>query len=351
MSSVSVRTAREAEFDAWDTFVSTSPDGSPYATAKYLDILCRATGGRFVVIVAEKGAEMVGGVALYFEPELGQPVISTRLLLYYGGPVLKHYDTKYPSEATSRYLQVHQALAEAMEQQPAALIRLRPRSTVADVRVYLGRGWTATPTYSYVVDLTNRGLILGRIEQNLRRLINRAGTSDVTISRDDDVESFLRLHHQVHDRKGARLYLPDKAFRSYLRSVIDAGIGRLYHARLPDGTAAATQLVLADRHPVAHTVSAGADHQHQNTGANPFLRFKVFEQLADDGYHGCDLTDAALNPVTRFKSQLGGQLLMAVALHRPPTGMYRVLSAGQRARIRLSGFLRKSLRRSRPGAE
>ena len=59
MADLTTRTLPAAEYDQWDTFVSQSPDGSPYSTARYLDILCRATGGSFKVLVADKGSEIV----------------------------------------------------------------------------------------------------------------------------------------------------------------------------------------------------------------------------------------------------------------------------------------------------
>lgn len=331
----------------WDDFVAASPDGSPYSTARYLDILCGATGGRFEVLGAFKGDELHGGIACYQEPEYGLPVITPRLLLYYSGLVLKGFATKYPSEATSRHLAVGTALAEALEAHPAAVVRLKSRPTVSDIRVFLSRGWSARTGYSYVVRLDDPAAILGRIEQNLRRLITRADGAGITVTEDDDAASFLRLHHEVHERKGARLYLPDARFAELIGRVRAAGIGRLYHARLPDGRSVATQLVLADRHPVAHTVAAGADGSQQNSGANPFLRYRAFCLLAEAGYQGCDLTDAPLTPVTRFKSQLGGDLTLAFEVERPASPAYRRRVAQAALRGRVGGVLRRLLRPGR----
>jgi hypothetical protein len=53
-------------------------------------------------------------------------------------------------------------------------------------------------------------------------------------------------------------------------------------------------------------------------GATAFLRWKVFEVLSGLGYAANDLTDAALNSVAHFKSQLGGTLEMCLILEKPP---------------------------------
>src|SRR5207302_745750 len=118
-------------------------------------------------------------------------------------------------------------------------------------------------------------------------------------------------HLQLHERKGAPLYLPKQAFERWFRRLKAAGLARLFQARLPEGRSIAAQITLLGPHPVAHTVSAGADVEFLNVGASAFLRWRAFETLAALGYRANDLTDAALNPVTHFKSQLGGELQAA----------------------------------------
>ena len=50
---------------------------------------------------------------------------------------------------------------------------------------------------------------------------------------------------------------------------------------------------------------------------------RVFEALSALGYAANDLTDAALSPVTRFKSQLGGDLHLSLLLEGPRSRLYR----------------------------
>jgi hypothetical protein len=74
-------------------------------------------------------------------------------------------------------------------------------------------------------------------------------------------------------------------------------------------------------------------------GASAFLRWRGFEALAALGYQANDLTDAALNPVTHFKSQLGGDLETAL-----------VLTAPQSLRRRVAGGIEHSARLPRAAA-
>jgi hypothetical protein len=168
------------------------------------------------------------------------------------------------------------------------------------------------------------------IDQNQRRLIRRCEEKGITVSDDDDFASFFAMHRDTAERKGAPQYLKEDAFRGYFRSIHGQGLGRLFHARTETGQSVACQLVLTGSHPTTHTVAAAADPEFLNLGTTPFLRWKVCEQLASEGFEENDLTDAALNDVTRFKSQMGGQLTQNLTLQTRGSAKYRLSQAGRR---------------------
>jgi hypothetical protein len=346
---IAVRPLTEKDYDGWNDLAAKSPEGSIYATPEYLATLCEATGGRFRILGAFQGDELVGGVPLYEEAGRWGTVVSTRLLLYYCGPVLRSYETKYPSQRVARQLKILEALSEALDALSYARLRLRTRSPLTDMRAFQARGWRAWPTYSYVVPIADPAAQRERIEQNLRRLIDRCGRQGLVCTDDDDFDSFFAVHLQLHERKGAPLYLPRSAFERYFRRLRAAGLCRLFHARLPEGLSVASQLTLLGKHPVTHTVCAGAHADYLNLGANAFLRWKSFEALAALGYLGNDLTDAALNPVTHFKSQLGGDLHTNFVIERPEAATLvlaeRASALSRRARRYAGAALRRMIRR------
>jgi hypothetical protein len=312
----------EAHYDQWNQLVAASPTGAIYNTPVYLEALCSATGGRFRILGVRKGDELLGGVALYEERGFPGRRVSNRSLLYYNGIVLKNVKLKYRSEQTARQLAVLNAIEERLSSNGCGRLVLHNRCRLTDVRPFLSNGWSARPAYSYVVDITDLDKAWGRIEQNLRRLIERCRQSEVSFSGDDDFDSFYRLHHDTHVRKGAPLYLPKKAYRRYFESLRRQNLCRLFFARAKDGRAVAVQLVLLGDHPTCHTVCAAADAEYLKLGTTPYLRWRAFEELSHVGYQANDLTDAALNTVTRFKSQLGGELAVNLVLKRPDWATY-----------------------------
>ncbi len=349
---VEARTLEQVAWPAWEKFVAASPGGSVYSLPSYLDALCTAGGGSFRIVGVMRGEEIVGGVALYERPSRGGIFVSPRLLLYYNGVVVRRYETQYPSEATARHVKILTALEAALGGMGLGSINLRSRA-LHDVRPFVANGWTVAPSYSYVVPL-DLPAAWGRVEQNLRRLIDRARNAGMSASAtDDDFDSFFRLHSATLDRHGAGVYLPRDPFREFCAALKRNGLGQLFQVRTKDGAPAAAQLTLLGPHPVSHTACAGADPESNKLGASAFLRWSAFETLAEAGFKGNDLTDASLNPVTHFKSQLGGSLELSLVLQSPRTRRFdwnaRREAAIARARTRAGDLARRIIRRNGSG--
>ncbi len=334
MSETEIKELGANDMAQWRALVASSPEGSAYNDPDYLAALCEATGARFRIIGAWRADKLEGGVALFERWTVAGRIVSPRLLLYYSGPVLARHTTKYPSEQTSRHVDVLGRLAQHVAGMGFGSVVLKAMPSLTDVRPFLATGWDASPAYSYIVRLDDLPQQWARVEQNLRRLVKRCTDRDgITFAADDDFEAFWRLHELTLSRKGAALYLPKPQFARFFERIKAQGLARIYHARLPDGTAIATQLVLTGPYAATHSVCAGGDPAHAKLGAQAFLRWRVFEHLAGLGHKSNDLTDAALNSITHFKSQLGGDLAPTFVLESPRTKRYAaVTSVGNAAR-------------------
>jgi hypothetical protein len=352
MSSLEVSVLAPDAYEEWRQFTQRSPDGCVYAQAEYLGALAAVTRATFRILAVRRAGELVGGLPLYEHPAaLGGRCAGPRLLLYYHGPLYAPYEGGYPSQRTARQLEIATALLDALRAERYDRIILKSRATVSDVRAFVNAGWSATPAYSYVVPLTDLRQQWQRVESNLRRLIKRCTDTDgLTYTEDADFDAFFRLHAMTLGRRGLHTYLPEADFREFFAHLQALGLARLQHARLPNGSAIASQLVLLGAHPVCHTACAGMDPAYSRLGATAFLRWRGFEALAAQGYAGNDLTDAALNSVTHFKAQLGGTLETALVLSSPPSWRHRGASAlTQAARLprAAAGRLKRVLQASR----
>lgn len=330
-SVIQIREIGESGYKEWNEMIAASPGGSIYSTPEYLDVLCGSAGGRFRLLAADRGGEIVGGIALWERDSTWGTYLAGRYLLYYNGFVVKPHISKYPSENTSKQIEILSQLEEAVSGANYGRVSIRSRS-MNDIRVFVARGWGVKPSYTYVAPLLDMKDLWSKVEQNLRRLVTRCSRESIDFTDDDDFASYFRLHLQTASRKGAGIYLPSEAFQRYFTRLHNQNLCRIFHARLPDGQVISSQLVLTGGHPVSHTVSTAADAVHLRSGATAFLRWKVFERLAELGLHANDLTDAELNAVTHFKSQLGGDLQMNLVLTRPDRPGFMVESSLHQAK-------------------
>jgi len=331
----------EQEYGAWSKFVACSPTGSIYSMPEYLDILCSVVGGRFSILAVVKEEELVGGIALYETRTRVGPVISNRLLLYYNGIVVPAYSTRYESKRASQHIGILTCLRDTLDTSRYAHVLLQNRHWLNDIRPFLTTGWRVHPGYSYVVDLTDLDKAWARIDRNQRRLIERSRDRDTSLVENGEFSDFYRMHLNTHLRKGAPVYLPEAVFKKYVTRLRETNLGTLFHLTLSDGTSVASQLVLTGPHKTSHTVCACADENHLSLGSTPGLRWLVFQKLHTLGYAGNDLTDASLNEVTRFKGQLGGQLVLNFTLTRSDSFAFRLYSKYLRARLHFGGVVRK----------
>jgi hypothetical protein len=327
-SEVQVRELGEGDLDAWRAVLARSPQGSPYGLPEYLEALCDATGARYRIIGVFLNDQLVGGAPLYERRERAGTVAANRTLLYYNGIVLDLPPRKFHSDRTAQMQSVLAALERSLAGLRLAHVTLHNHASLTDLRPFLARGWHASLSYTYVVSLADMEEQWERVDQNLKRLIRRCERDGVTYREDADFDALFRLHWQTHQRKGAPLYLPEAAFRRFFERVHGCGLARLGHAVF-QGKVVASQLMLVGPHPVSHTVCAGADEDHLRLGASAFLRWHAFLSLHRDGYAANDLTDASLNPVTRFKSQLGGDLTPTFSIARSDSLLFRLEGAAR----------------------
>jgi len=306
-----------SDYAAWNDAVRESPGGSVYCTPDYLDALCNVTGGQFRLLAVCDDTRIHGGIALYIRGTGKNQYVTGRYLLYYNGPFLRQLQNANSAAQESHSRRVMECLEAALRDSEYARIQIKARPSVCDYRVFLAQGWRARPFYSYEVDLSDIDRCFSRMHRNIRRQIRQAEKSGVTVQRSQDIDAFYDLHTKTSERKQFPTYLSRDGMSEYFRILNAAGLIRLYLGSQRDSVAGTGLLVLLGRHAVTHSVCAASIESKESHGINAFLRWHVFQELSDEGYLANDLTDAHEPDVARFKSQLGGELVMSIELRRP----------------------------------
>jgi len=325
-----------SEYEKWDAFVDESSQGSIYSKSYFLDTLSQAYSADYRILAVFKNDELMGGMGIYFNKTRYGEKVHIPPLLYYNGLVLKDFSTKYPSITTSRYLEITNVIIDELESGGYASIDLSSRHPYYDLRAFVWRGWQIWLRYTYEVPISDLEYQWDRVEQNIRRLIKRCETENMTLIVDDDVETFVRLNQNTYQRKGLTPYIDKDRFGKMYQKLKDHNSCQLYFVALPDGRRIAAQAVLMTSHPVTHTWMAGSDPDFLRSGASAFLRWKVFEDLSHRGYAFNDLTDATIESVAKFKSQFGGDLRQSFVV-------YKLMSSRLKLENRFKSILSKPI--------
>ncbi|MEA5619325.1 GNAT family N-acetyltransferase [Cronbergia sp. UHCC 0137] len=321
---LTARFLTESEYEKWTKFVSDSPTGNIYSLPDYLDVLCQITGDSFRVLGVFQGTELVGGIALYetWSPFSLVAVASPRSLLSLHSPILKYYPSQYPSKIRAKYVAILETLINKLLELPYVYLNLSISHLINDLRPFLKVKWQVFPNYSYIINLEDIGKVWQKIEQNLRRLVERGIKNNLKFTHDDDFDSFYKLHSETYQRKGLKLYLSENQYRKYYQLLQEKNLCQLHQVRLSNGQSIGAFLVLTDYNSHSYTVCAGSDDNYLNLGSSPFLRWKSFEKLAELGYQSNDLRGASLSTVNNFKNQLGGELITNWIVIKPPHFSY-----------------------------
>lgn len=305
-----------SEYEKWDKFVDESQHGSIYSKSYFLEAISQVYNADFRILSVFRNDDLVGGMGVYFNKTKYGDTIHIPPLLYYNGLVIRDFPTKYPSISTYKQLEIINAIIDELEGGKYASVDISSRHTFRDLRVFAWRGWKIWPRYTYLVPISNLNQQWNHVEQNVRRLINRCESENMTLVIDDDVETFIQLNENTYRRKGLAPYLDRDRFLEIYQTLKKHDSCQIYFVSLPDGRRISTQVVLMTKHPVTHTWMAGSDHEFLQTGASAFLRWKVFEDLNRRGYAFNDLTDATIDSVAKFKSQFGGSLEQSFVVYK-----------------------------------
>ena len=348
---VLVRPIKTSEYAAWREVLASSHDGSPYQLPEYLEFLANATGNETRLIGIFEGDDpvLVGGIGLLCATSALTRYSSSRLLLYYNGPFIAKHTGMSDSRDERRRLRLLDALGKFLMQEDLDFVRFKVRFADADYRPLLSLGWKAAPVYTYLMRTDNLVEQWNDIDSNLKRLIRRGEKEGLLFNDAGNFDDFYAMHVETANRKRSPIYMERTMFGEFVANLMRAGIARLFEARTPDGTTIASQLVLFSGHPIAHTLAASSREEYQQTGCNPFLRWKTCEWLNAKGYQGLDLTDAHVLSVARFKSEMGAKLTLAMEYQSPLVGTARIRHAAVENMNLVRAVGGRLYRKARPG--
>ncbi len=297
-----VSTVESGEFKkAYDRFVATSPQGSPFATSWWLDAVAPK---RYDILTVYRGQEIVAAWPIVMDhvPLLGTairaPALTQRIGIMFEQP---------------RSTQVHKRLADEKDWCGMLASQL-PKCWY--IRVPFDRafqfwsplywlGYSQTTAYTYVIDgLSDLNGIWTGMRENIRREIRKAERMGVHVETTDDVDELWRVNALTFSRQNL---VPQYSI-DYLKRIDcacrDRHARRILIARSGTDVHAAAYVVWDKR--AAYYLIGGGDPALRTSGASSLLLWKAI-QFASTVSASFDFEGSMLEPVDRFFRAFGGQ--------------------------------------------
>jgi len=213
----------------WDDTVASSSHGTIFHTWKWLKIVQKQTGTRFLPLMAYKGNELValypvfiqkrGFFTLAFSPP-------SKTYLVYLGPVIKGYDALKQDKKESLLVDLQEALDTLLFSELGCnYVRIRSPPGIYDSRYLSWAGYSVGAQYTYRIPLS-KGIenIWAGFDKKLRVDINKAEKAKIEVREGElaDLHAISENLSRRFQEQGLKKY----EYKEYLTD--------LYHAFYPE---------------------------------------------------------------------------------------------------------------------
>ena len=294
----------------WDAFVAASAQGSVFCDSRFLE----ATGVRWEVLALGSGGVPEAAALVVFDDDA--PVRAPGRYTVYQGVLFGETVSRLASHRRiPRCLELVGGLIETLaERHPRVSFCLHP--SFPDIRAFswfhfaepqLGR-FAVDVQYTAVLGLDGREETLRRARSVRRQDRARALRAGFSVEESRDLAEFLHLYRATFERQDLPVAEGDLALaESIARNAVERGLGRLFAARAPDGTAASAALFLHDAHTAYYLFGAN-DPVFRRTGASTLLLFEAMERCREQGLRRLDMVGVNSPQRGDYKTSFGAEL-------------------------------------------
>ena len=287
----------------WDHFVQTSWGGSPFSTTTWLRCAAHALGGKPAHIGVFKGSQIVAGLAALTTKHRGIERVETPELTPHTGFLMAPVESKGPAKIEAECHRFSELLIRYLQRYDHMRITHTP--ALNDIRPFIWANWQTRVRYTYQMDLSNLEALWERVERRTRTAIRKAEKLGYTVIQTDDIELLCRQYGMIYERHGAAAPISPEVVRRFVESAQSSGQARLLAAQSPQGETASI-VAFVEGPSMAYAWVAGADPQHNSSGATSLLYWRYFQQCTQPRF---DFVGANLPAVAFFKRGLGGDLI------------------------------------------
>jgi len=301
MSSLAAATYSIDDLPEWESFQSSSPQGTVFSSTEWLRFAAETRGMELSIRAVREDGKLLCAIPCFRKRVLGIPVATSHPLTPYQNLIISHH-----AENETVFLRaVEGTLRLVTADTGFASLSLHPACT--DLRPFAWAGWNLHHLYTYIIDIRDIDSVWRGYSSSLRRKLRRAQEAGIVVAERADVDIFLEQHRYSYARHGIKPPIPVETVQTWISGALQRG-GRMFIAYDKAGTPLASRMTI-HRHPHVYDWIAGSSEQSEEVSANHALVDAILRTFSQDGYTSFDFRGANTPGVIEFKRSFGGALV------------------------------------------
>jgi hypothetical protein len=302
MSNLEVRAIKDSEFDLWNLFAASSPQGTIFHKSYWLI----ASGEEFCIYGYFKGDELFAGLPLCFNTSrLGIKKAYHPYLTPYLGIVFRDSKAKYVTRVSDEK-DMARAIAQKVKEDFDS-INFDFTTTVIDSQPFIWEGFTARVKYTYILQVDDLDNVWNNMDAKRRNDITKAEKDGIYVEVSDDFEQTFALVEKTFERQKKDVDFRSAAFR-YNETLNRKGQCRSFLAKSKENQAIGVVYIVCDEKR-SYYLLGGYDPQKSHHGASAIAMWEAIKFTKNElGLNQFDFEGSMIQPVEMFFRKFGGEL-------------------------------------------
>jgi len=314
--SIEVRVAGSQDLEEWDAVVDSSEMGTVFHRLNFLKLISRHTKSDLWLLMGFKGREIVGLFPVFHKR---WPFVSALLsappqvAVPYLGMVMVFGSSKQDKRERDLNDFLEGCLSLLDEGLNVNYINFSSPPGFHDIRNFLWKGYSAEPSFDYVIDTTDIDAVWAGFSKGLRKNIRRGASSGLVFSKSEpEARSLYYLLMQRYEAQGIRFTLK----QAYLEDLVETLADQIEYFMVQVGPTVMSELLcLRDRNALLLWLG-GYSSQVEGSGdrtiyPNEYLHWKVIEYAGEENIESVQIIGANTPQLCTFKSKFGPRLLLS----------------------------------------
>lgn len=288
----------------WDSFVSTSPQGTVFSKSLWLGAAAAAQGGipRYIGVFEDR--KLVAGITFVELSRGPYKKITTPALTPYGGIIYRPGSGKRHSEQDSFNMSCAEKIIEYLEPLYHYSFLVHAPGLI-DIRPFVWAGWTGSVRYTYILELSDTDKIWDIMERRVRTVLRNA-ESTLELCGPIDIEHFGKLYKRIYLDRHNKPPVSWNSVSMLLGEIMKSGLAEMRTVRNSSGEVISAMVLIADTGRVYSWIS-GSIPGSNSSGAFSLLFWDTIRRYSET-CTSFDLVGANIPSIAFFKKGFGGML-------------------------------------------